>query len=202
VPARNCVASAGQDKCEGVERLTGEPAAYPLARWSLGCHHRRIVPTRSTPTFWGQPAAGDALSWDWAEERLEATLSYWLVSVRADGRPVTRPVWGIWQDDQLLLSVGSTSHWRNLGANPGVTVSLGDAAEVVVVEGRAGVEADPATIERYVEAYNAKYEWNFTIDTAGGTIAISPTTVLAWISGPPDVDAQEAFPLASSRWRF
>ena len=167
-----------------------------MARWPA------VGPTRSDLTFWGQAATGDELPWEWARQRLERAADYWLVTVGADGRPVTRPVWGIWRDDRLLLSVGSTSHWRNLRAHQDVTVSLGDAAEVVVVEGRATVEEDGATLDGYIDAYNQKYARNFTRETAGGTVSVAPTTVLTWISGPPDVNAQGGFPLASSRWRF
>jgi hypothetical protein len=161
-----------------------------------------VEPERTAPTFWDQPAKGDELPWDWAAERLVEARDYWLVSNRADGRPTVRPVWGIWQDDRLLLSVGSTSHWRNLQTSSEVTVSLGDAAEVVIVEGSASVELERTAIERYVEVYNAKYDWNFTTDTAGGIVSVAPKTVLAWVSGRPDVTAQDDFPLASSRWRF
>jgi hypothetical protein len=165
-------------------------------------HSPAVRPTRSDLTFWGRAATGDELTWEWAQQRLEEAADYWLVTVDAAGRPVTRPVWGIWRGDRLLLSVGSTSHWRNLRARQDVTVSLGDAAEVVVVEGRASVEEDDATLDAYVEAYNQKYAWSFTRETAGGAVAVDPTAVLAWISGPPDVNAQDTFPLASSRWRF
>jgi hypothetical protein len=145
---------------------------------------------------------GAALPWDWARGRLESAADYWLTTVDRSARPSTRPVWGIWSERRLLLSVGSTTHWRNLDANPNVGVTLGDAGEVVILEGTAAVEDDHDALRRFIDAYNPKYGWNFTLETVGGVVAITPTVVLGWLTGPVDVDAQDDFPIASSRWVF
>jgi hypothetical protein len=160
-------------------------------------------PTRSGLTFWRQPAKGGQLEWSWAQERLEAAPDYWLATVAVDGRPSSRPVWGVWLDGRLLLTIGSTTHWRNLAHNAHVSVTLGHPLDVVIVEGVASAEKDRDVLARMIEPYNAKYDWNFTVDNfIGGLAAVEPTVVLAWASAPSDVNSQDTFPLASARWTF
>src|SRR2546429_416168 len=106
--------------------------------------------------MWGRDCAAPAILWSDVEARLVASEEYWLVSVRADGTPTPRPVWGVWLDERLLLSVGSTSHWRGIGAHPEVTVHLGDALSVVIVEGRASKASENDGFQRYVDIYNSK----------------------------------------------
>ena len=147
------------------------------------------------------------LEWEWAADRLTRCEDYWLVTADAagDGQPAARPVWGVWMPDgaRLLLTVGSTTHWRNLGANANVTVHTGDAHEVVIVEGIAGTvdPADEATLRPMVEHYNVKYGWDFpeTGPDIGGVLAVTPRTVLAWIAGPNDTAKQNDFPIAAAR---
>jgi len=156
--------------------------------------------------LWGRASGAPAIAWADAEARLAATEEYWLVSVRSDGTPTPRPVWGVWLDERLLLSVGSTSHWRGIGTNPEVSVHLGDALAVLILEGRARKAAGEELFEQYVEIYNSKYSWNF--DAANpmvvdGTIEVLPSVVLAWNTVPvaecsPDME----FPNSAGRWTF
>jgi hypothetical protein len=147
-----------------------------------------------------------ALDWAWARSRLEVAECYWLVSVSASGAPTPRPVWGVWLDDRLVLSVGSPSHWRNVAANERAAVHLGDPLEVVVVEGSARKGSGPALLERFVTAYNRKYDWNFepTMDmVVDGTLEVIPSTVLAWVAADAaHSSADMDFPEAAGKWRF
>ena len=100
------------------------------------------------------------LPWAWAEERLAACRSYWLVTASADGRPHALPVWGVWlhDPDRFAFSCAPGSRKaRNLRANPRASVAADSTVECVSVEGRAceisGDEREPA-----IEAYVAKYE--------------------------------------------
>jgi hypothetical protein len=146
------------------------------------------------------------MPWSDVEARLVATEEYWLVSVRADGTPTPRPVWGVWLDERLLLSVGSTSHWRGIGSHPEVAVHLGDALSVVIVEGRAYKAAGNDVLQPYVEIYNSKYSWNFEAAhpmVLDGTIEVVPSIVLAWNTVPvSECSPDMAFPNAAGRWTF
>jgi hypothetical protein len=152
--------------------------------------------------LWGKEAETPALPWSWALDRLQQTEDYWLVTSGPAG-PVPRPVWGLWIEDRLVLSVGSSTHWRNLRASDRVAVHTGDAHDVVIVEGVARRQDDPAELGRIVEPYNQKYDWNWAPNQPYGPILeVRPDIVLAWRAAPTE-DAQTApFPLAAGKWTF
>ena len=154
--------------------------------------------------MWGRESEAPKIPWSDVEARLVETEEYWLVSVQGDGKPTPRPVWGVWLDKRLLLSVGSTSHWRGIRSHPEVAVHLGDALSVVILEGRAHKATSNDVFHRYVEIYNEKYSWNFEATNpmvTDGTIEVVPSTILAWNTVPvsecrPDM----TFPNAAGRW--
>jgi hypothetical protein len=113
----------------------------------------------------------------------------------ADGTPTPRPVWGVWLDERLLLSVGSTSHWRGIGAKPEVAVHLGDPLSVVILQGRVSKLKEEDVFHQYVEVFNTRYSWNFEPANpmvADGTLEVLPSVVLAWNTIPaPEYDVPE-----------
>jgi hypothetical protein len=160
-------------------------------------------PRRSTLTFWGQARDVAPLEWDWVRGQLEAAEDYWLVTVSASGRPAARPVWGTWHEDALWLSVGSTTHHRNLEARSEVEVHLEAAQDVVILEGGARLERDAARLESFCAPYNAKYRWNFTATTTGPIVVVTPRVVRAWRTVPTtEMYPGMAFPSAAGRWTF
>ena len=64
-----------------------------------------LDPIASAPSP-GWMAGDEQLPWSWAVERLEVERNYWLVTARRDGFPQARPVWGVWSELRLFLSVG------------------------------------------------------------------------------------------------
>lgn len=160
---------------------------------------------RQTPiTMWRQVKdQAPVLDWSIVERRLTDAEDYWLVtSSAANGQPAPRPVWGLWWVDHLLLTVGSSTHWRNMVANERVAVHLPDAHEVVVVEGRAATVTDPAVLTEMVEVYNPKYGWDFPPGEPGTVLRVDPDVVLAWETAPNAEAKQSTFPLAAARWVF
>ena len=148
-----------------------------------------------------------AIEWAAVQARLEAAEEYWLVSVGDDGTPAPRPVWGVWLDERLLLSVGSPSHWKAVRAHPAVTVHLPDPLAVVLVEGTARqATGDEGFFRRFVDVYNPKYSWGF--DPTGpmvtdGVIEVVPSAVLAWTTVPvAECTPDMTFPAAAGRWTF
>lgn len=74
----------------------------------------------------------ERLAWSGSVERLEAERNYWLVTVRRDGFPQARPVWGVWSEIGLFLSVGHGGLQRtNFRPEMPITVHTDDAIEVV-----------------------------------------------------------------------
>lgn len=65
---------------------------------------------------------------------------------------------------ELFLSIGSPKIKADAQAEGPVTVHLGSINDVVIVEGRtAGSTGD----SHLLNAYNAKYDWDSTVDEYG-----------------------------------
>ena len=138
-----------------------------------------MAPREHTLRLYGAPSDQGPLAWSWVEEQLEAAGTYWLVA-RTSGHPHPRPVWGIWQDEQLHLSVGSPTLLRALDRDPAVTVHLDSGTDVVLVEGTTRRRTEHKTAFSVIEDYNAKYEWDYHVAQYGELIVVQPLRVLAW----------------------
>jgi hypothetical protein len=152
-------------------------------------------------TLWGE-AKIDAppLPWSWVVERLQSADDYWLVTA-GPSAPAPRPVWGLWLENRLVLSVGSLVHLRNLQRSDRVVVHLGDAHEVVIAEGRGVLEADEKELARMVEPYNQKYDWDWQPgEPVGAILTVAPEVVLAWTAAPTEDARTAPFPLAAGKW--
>ena len=115
----------------------------------------------ATPTPW---AAG--------VEQLRAADTYWLSTVRPDGRPHVTPLIGVWHDDALWFFTGRDERKAlNLAVNPSCALTTGrcdlaDGALDVVLEGRAELISDEAELEPVASAVAAKYPngpWDFVV---------------------------------------
>ena len=148
------------------------------------------------PAAYGAPDERERLPWSWVVERLTSARNYWVCTTRPDGRPHTAPVWAVWLDDAIWFSTSAVSQkGRNLAANPRVVVHLESGSEVVVVEGEAARERCGATLDAFVETYEAKYAWR--IDTADYDYAVHvvrPLVVHAW--------TEAGFPRNATRFAF
>ena len=147
------------------------------------------------PSFYGAPATAEPLAWSWVDAQLAAAGTYWVVA-QSTRWPHPRPVWGIWSDERLLLSIGSPVVARQAHASPDVTVHLDSGTDVVVLEGRVAADYDLAT---FLTAYNEKYDWNYTLDEYGPPTVIEPRLVLAWRSA--GWAGREGF-VAAGKWSF
>ena len=153
---------------------------------------------RSGPVrMWGRVADAPLLDWDGVRRRLEEAVHYWLVV-----GTTSRPVWGTWVDDALLLSVGSTSLWKRIGQGAPAAAHLEDALDVVIVEGDAVPEHDEARIARMLGPYNEKYRWNFELGHTGPMVRLDPHVVLDWRAEAEPTPEATTFPLASARFTF
>jgi hypothetical protein len=77
-----------------------------------------------------------------------------------------------------------------------VTVHLGDVTDVVIVEGlMAGQNSDCEVLD----AYNAKYDWDYTIGEYGPFTTVAPLKVGAWRSA--GWAGREGFQ-QTGKWRF
>jgi hypothetical protein len=103
--------------------------------------------------------------------------TYWVVA-RTPGHPHPRPVWGIWSQQRLHLSIGSPTLRRAIRDEPAVTIHLDSGTDVGIVEGLVtpSVPTSPALIQDY----NQKYDWDFQVWQYGELTQVQPGKVLAW----------------------
>jgi Pyridoxamine 5'-phosphate oxidase len=115
----------------------------------------------ATPTPW---AAG--------LEQLSAADTYWLSTVRPDGRPHVTPLIAVWHEGALWFATGPDEiKARNLAANPHCVLTTGrsdlaDGGFDIVLEGQAELVSDEAELEPVAAAYALKYPhgpWDFVV---------------------------------------
>ncbi len=123
------------------------------------------------------------LPWVWASERLASTGNYWVVTARPDGRPHAVPVWGVWLDETFYFGTDRESRKaRNLAAGSGLVVHLESGDEVVILEGAAEKVTEASRLDRFADAYEAKY--GFRPDTTGAvvvTYVLRPRAAYGWL---------------------
>src|SRR5437660_10994729 len=106
------------------------------------------------------------IPWRKVAERLEQGLSqgpgsggpdrhtYWLATVRPDGRPHVMPLGVDWMDGALYFSTGAnTRKAKNLAHNPQCVITIATHDFDIVVEGRATRVTDPALVARIAKIY-------------------------------------------------
>ena len=95
-------------------------------------------------------------SWHEVQERLEGAQTYWLTTVRVDGRPHSTPLAGAWHDDAFWFCTGSSEQKaRNLEHHSDVLVAVGSSdfdGLDVVVEGQARRITDDVRLRRVAES--------------------------------------------------
>jgi hypothetical protein len=161
------------------------------------------VPTTPQPptpvplSIYGSPTEVSPLDWPWVDEQLEGAGIYWVVA-NGSGAPHPRPLWGLWIDYRLHLSIGSPVINRQLAAHtaPTVTAHLESGTDVVILEGTVAGTTEDATL---LERYDAKYDWNYTVEEYGPLTTVVPTTAVAWRSA--GWAGRESFRTAG-KWTF
>jgi hypothetical protein len=157
-------------------------------------------PRRERPAFpegYGLPETTEGLlEWEQVEERLVASVAYWLATVRPDGRPHVVPRWGVWLDGRFWYDgAPTTRHARNLVANPACSLNLENGTEAVVVEGESTpARAPEATLgTRLASAYGKYHDLGYSPaadawagEDGGGLRVLTPRRAVAWFSFPSD----------------
>lgn len=101
-----------------------------------------------------------ALPWSRARDVLvadtpTADLTFFLATVRPDGRPHSAGVGATWVDDALYFTSGpGTLKSRNLATNPACSVGVRLRGIDLTLEGEAHRVTDAATLERLSAVYN------------------------------------------------
>ena len=121
---------------------------------------------------YGDPTATPP-PWAHIERLLTDAQLYWIITVRADGRPHAVPLVGVWQGGAFAFCTGPDEQkQRNLDADAHVAVTTGstgangwDSGEDVVVEGTAVRVTDAQALQGLADAWFAKYgdDWKYEV---------------------------------------
>ncbi len=143
---------------------------------------------------YGRPSDCPALEWEWVDAQLSDAGTYW-VSISTDRHPHPRPLWGVWADEMLHLSIGSPTL---AAAPPGTptTVHLDSGTDVVILEGTLTATTTDSAL---LATYDTKYTWAYDVEVYGPLTSIQPEVVLAWRSA--GWAGRDGF-TATSRWRW
>lgn len=184
-------------KTTGPVRRTGmtDSAHQPIATRNLDQYGAAELP-------WSR--ARDIL----AADTPKADLTFFVATVRPDGRPHSAGVGAVWVADALYFVSGpGTRKSRNLAANPACTVSVRLRGVDLVLEGSAHRVTEAASLEKLAEVYRSG-GWPATVTDEGFT---APFTAPS--AGPPPwyvyrltlhtaIGVATAEPHGATRWDF
>jgi hypothetical protein len=137
-----------------------------------------------------------------------ADLTFFVATVRPDGRPHTAGVGAVWVDDALYFVGGpGTRRSRNLAANPACSVAVRLRGIDLVLEGDAHRVTDKSTLARVAAVYDTG-GWPASVE---GEALTAPFTAPS--AGPPPwhlyrLTLHTAFgvagaePSGATRWDF
>lgn len=98
------------------------------------------------------------IAWAPVRAKLAEAADYWVCTVRPDSRPHAVPVWAVWWRGAMVFStVGFSVKAANLRHQPKATVHLGDAQEVVVLDGDAAEVTAPDELAEIGALFDTKY---------------------------------------------
>ncbi|HMJ76706.1 MAG TPA: pyridoxamine 5'-phosphate oxidase family protein [Iamia sp.] len=125
--------------------------------------------------------------WPDARQALEEAGTYWLSTVRSDGRPHVTTLIGLWNGDALYFSSGPAEQkCKNLETNPHCVLTTGtnrlDEGLDVVVEGEAVRVTDETRLRVLAEAWDTKYgrDWQLTGSEADPDLVFEVLPVTAF----------------------
>jgi nitroimidazol reductase NimA-like FMN-containing flavoprotein (pyridoxamine 5'-phosphate oxidase superfamily) len=132
------------------------------------------------------------IAWPDARRELERAGTYWLSTVRSDGRPHVTTLIAVWDGDALYFSTGPAEQKRkNLEQNPHCVVTTGSnrlqEGVDLVVEGEAVQVTDEARLRALSEVWEAKYgsDWKLTgsQDDPDHVFEVTPVTAFGFRKG-------------------
>jgi hypothetical protein len=102
--------------------------------------------------------------WEQALAHFSGAPIYWLATVRPDGRPHVMPVQGVWTNGGVYFCTFRGSRKDlNLQGNVHCTVTFGQDALDLIVEGKATEARDETVLDRVGDAYKVKYGWQVAV---------------------------------------
>jgi hypothetical protein len=146
---------------------------------------RRIRPSMPDYGITAEETEG-MLTWDWVDEQMRKSRNYWVCTTRPDGRPHAAPVWGVWLDNTLYFSSGTTSvKAKNLTKNPQLVVHLESGDDTLIIEGTVvALDFNDDRKTTIFKDYGEKYSFNPADgDDAEKSVwyELIPTKIMTWL---------------------
>ncbi|GAA1859613.1 pyridoxamine 5'-phosphate oxidase family protein [Asanoa iriomotensis] len=142
------------------------------------------------------------------QETPTADLTFFVATVRPDGRPHSAGVGAVWVDDALYFTSGPGSRKsRNLSTNPACSVSVRLPGIDLTLDGVADRVTDGPTLERLAEVYRSG-GWPATVEGDAFTAPFSAPSAgpAPWHLYRLDlrraVGVATAEPHGATRWEF
>ncbi len=145
--------------------------------------------------------------WATAEEILGTAETFWLSTVRRDGRPHVTTLLAVWVDDALNFTTGSEEQKAvNLRENDQVVLTTGcnlffEGIDVAI-EGRAVRVTDTDALQRIADRYKSKYDWNFTVEDGDFVQEGTHRPLVFRVEPVTGFGFKKGNPFGQTRWRF
>jgi len=114
--------------------------------------------------------------WEVGCEQVAVADTFWISTVRPDGRPHVTPLIAVWHDEAIWFTTGLEERKaRNLSHNAACILTTGrsdlsDGGLDVVLEGAAEQVTDDADLQPVADAFATKYGtdiWHFVVRDGG-----------------------------------
>ncbi|WP_229400970.1 pyridoxamine 5'-phosphate oxidase family protein [Micromonospora okii] len=119
-------------------------------------------------------------------DRLDRERIAWLCTVRPDGSPHVTPVWFLYRDGEWWICTQERNRkFRNVVADPRVSLALPDGVSPVVAEGDAAVVRAPFP-RAVVDGFRREYDWDITVPPGGNVLLRVVVTRWLMAGSAPD----------------
>jgi nitroimidazol reductase NimA-like FMN-containing flavoprotein (pyridoxamine 5'-phosphate oxidase superfamily) len=131
--------------------------------------------------------------WEVGREQVASADTFWISTVRPDGRPHVTPLIAVWHDEAIWFTTGPEERKaRNLSHNAACILTTGrselrEGGLDVVLEGAAEQVTNDAALRLVADAFAAKYDtetWHFVVRTARSSITMRAAARWCSACGP------------------
>ncbi len=150
--------------------------------------------------------------WSAGLEQVAAADTFWLSTVRPDGRPHVTPLIAVWHGEAIWFSTGPEERKaKNLAENPSCILLTGrsdlvEGALDVVLEGEADLVTDDTELEPIAAAFTAKYgteTWDYAVHDGAFTHRAAGGRVIVFRVRPArGLGFRKGDSFSQTTWRF
>lgn len=154
----------------------------------------------------------EPMPWSAGLEQVNAADTFWLSTVRPDGRPHVTPLIAVWHGEAIWFSTGPEERKaKNLAENPKCALTTGQSDLVkgaldVILEGEAEQVTVDAELEPIAAAFTAKYgteTWEYTVRDGAFTHPVAGGRAIVFRVRPArGLGFRKGDSFSQTTWRF